>query len=171
MSAEKKSDAGALTGSVLLASADLDQTLGFLLSMAQQDVFRDFEISFGSHGLTPRLYSILLLIEANPGCRLVDIGATLGVLQTNLVKRIDALVERGWVTRSPGLIDRRSKTLMLTPLGQERAVEFRAAHQKMEADLAQRIGAGEITQLNAALRRFVDIEKQNFALSPLGSED
>jgi len=122
-----------------LDMADLDQTLGFLLSRAQQQVFRDFNTRFADLEITPRLYSILILIKVNPGCRQTDIGAALGALQTNLVRRIDILVDRGLVTRSPDPADRRGKVLRLTPAGEEMATLAERRHRDLVQDM-ERLG-------------------------------
>jgi DNA-binding MarR family transcriptional regulator len=117
---------------------DLDQTLGFLLSRAQQQVFRDFNERFADLEITPRLYSILMLIKINPGCRQTDIGVALGALQTNLVRRIDTLVDRGFVTRAADPEDRRGKVLRLTPAGETMAEAAEERHRALVDDMERK---------------------------------
>lgn len=140
--------------------AGLDQTPGFLLSLAQRYAFQVFDDFLGDSGLSPRLYSTLALIEMNPGCRQVDIGETLGVLQTNLVKRIDALVDRGLVVRGRDPNDRRSKTLRLTPEGLAFARAARDRHADMLKGMRTRMGEDEMAQMLALLARFIAIEAE-----------
>lgn len=154
-------DPGAVQGSGPLRNlAGLDETPGFLLSLAQRHAFQVFDEFLGDSGLSPRLYSTLVLIEMNPGCRQVDIGETLGVLQTNLVKRIDALVDRGLVVRGRDPNDRRSKTLHLTADGLAFARSARDRHADMLTGMRTRMGEEDMTGLLALLARFIAIEAE-----------
>jgi DNA-binding MarR family transcriptional regulator len=138
-----------------LDMSDLDQTLGFLLSSAQRQVFRDFNERFADLEITPRLYSILILIKVNPGCRQTDIGAALGALQTNLVRRIDILVERGLVTRSADPGDRRVKVLSLTPEGQRVADIAQQRHRALVEDMERQGAATDYPRLMESIANFV----------------
>jgi DNA-binding MarR family transcriptional regulator len=142
-----------------LVMADLGEALGFLLSMAQQYVFRDFQTYFEALDLTPHLYSVLILIESNPGCRQTDIGSTLGVLQTNLVERIDMLVSRGLVQRVEHESDRRAKALTLTPAGREFMKKVRQTHEEMTGALARTFGENDHAQLVALLQKLIVCEQ------------
>ncbi|SNS53351.1 MULTISPECIES: MarR family winged helix-turn-helix transcriptional regulator [unclassified Azospirillum] len=138
-----------------LRPAQLDRTLGFLISMARQFIHRGFVQRFAEVDLTPNLYSILALLEANGACRLSDIGAALGILQTNLVKRVDELVERGFVTRQADPVDRRAKALVLTPAGRDFLVRLHAIHDEWEAMLVQRLGTDDHQLLLALLQKLL----------------
>jgi len=142
-----------------LDMADLDQTLGFLLSRAQQQVFRDFNDRFADLGITPRLYSILILIKMNPGCRQTDIGAALGALQTNLVRRIDTLVDRGLVTRAPDPDDRRSKVLQLTAEGERLAALAQERHRVLVEDMERQGPETDYPLLMRSVARYVAANK------------
>ncbi len=138
-----------------LDMSDLDRTLGFLLSRAQRQVFRDFNERFADLEITPRLYSILILIKFNPGCRQTDIGAALGALQTNLVRRIDILVDRGLVTRSADPGDRRVKVLSLTPEGERVAEIAQQRHGALVEDMERQGGATDYPSLMNSIAKFV----------------
>ena len=143
-----------------LDMAQMHSTLGFLLSMTQQHLFRDFEAAFKKLKLRPRLYSILMLVRANPGCRLTDIGEALGILQTNLVKRIDVLVLRGLVSRVPDPADRRANALMLTVKGERIANEALQVHETLTRNFVARFGKDDYGQLIALLQKMNAVEDQ-----------
>ncbi len=151
-----------------LDMADLDQTLGFLLSRAQQQVFREFNERFADLEITPRLYSILILIKVNPGCRQTDIGAALGQLQTNLVRRIDILVDRGLVTRAPDPSDRRGKVLRLTPAGEQMAALAEQRHRDLVEHMERQAAATDYTVLLRSIATFV---AANPSSDPVDGED
>lgn len=138
-----------------LRPAHLDRTLGFLISMARQFIHRGFVQRFAEVDLTPNLYSILTLLEANGACRLSDIGSALGILQTNLVKRVDELVDRGYVTRQADPLDRRAKALVLTPAGRDFVRHLHAIHEEWEAALVARLGPEDHGKLIGLLQKLL----------------
>lgn len=138
-----------------LRPAQLDRTLGFLISMARQFIHRGFVQRFAEVDLTPNLYSILALLEANGASRLSDVGSALGILQTNLVKRVDDLVDRGYVSREADPVDRRAKALVLTQRGRELLVRLHAIHDDWEATLVDRLGKQDHAKLVGLLQKLL----------------
>jgi DNA-binding MarR family transcriptional regulator len=127
--------------------AGLESTLGFRLRLAQQHVFRDFVALFSAIDINPVLYSALILIEKNRRCRQSELAAALGVQQPNLVDRIDALVQRGLVSRTPDPQDRRANVLMLTATGKGFMVGVHAMHEEHTSHLKRQLGEDEYAQL------------------------
>jgi DNA-binding MarR family transcriptional regulator len=136
----------------LLDMAGLDGALGFRLRLAQQYVFRDFVARFSAIDINPVLYSALVLIEKNGRCRQSELATVLGVRQPNLVDRIDTLVQRGLVSRSPDPDDRRANVLMLTAAGKRFMVRVHATHDEHTQKLKLQLGEAEY----AALVRLLD---------------
>jgi DNA-binding MarR family transcriptional regulator len=143
----------AVTESRPLDMGDMDETLGFRLRLAQNVVFREFSDRFGAMELTQSLYAILILIQLNPGSRQMELGAALGIRQTNLVERIDTLVGRGLVLRAPDPADRRANTLHLTDAGEAFMKEVRAVHDEMTQDFLNRLGARDHAALVELLKK------------------
>ena len=142
----------------MLNMGELPESLGFLLGLAQHHVVRDFDIAFAEMGIGPRLYSIMLLVQENPGCHQTDIGGALDVLQTNLVKLIDALVERGLITRKPDPEDRRANCLWLTAEGARFVKRAQALQEPLTAALVKRLGEANHAQLTALLRMLIGFD-------------
>jgi DNA-binding MarR family transcriptional regulator len=133
---------------------ELDQTVGFLLRAAWKEVSRQFNAFFREADFTPGLYTIMVLVDLNPGCNPGDLAKPMGISQNNLVAHVDELVERGFLTRSVHPRDRRVKVLNLTDHGKERLTELRKAHKLYEKRIAQQIGKDEMTQLLRILGKF-----------------
>lgn len=131
---------------------ELEDSLGFRLRVAQTAVQRDFIDCFGRYDITPSLYSILMLIERHPGSRQIEIGAALGIHQTNLVERIDTLVGRGFVSRAPDPLDRRANTLRLTPEGAAFVARMHAVHDGLTGRLEERLGRKNLAKLIELLK-------------------
>lgn len=134
-----------------LDTSGLEEILGFSLSTLRQCLYRDFAERFARLRLTPNLYSIVLLIEANPGCRQLEIGVALGILQTNLAKRINLLLQRKLIMRTTDPRDRRARALQLTPRGREFAQQMRTIHAALTRDLIRRIGLRDYQRLHQLL--------------------
>ena len=107
-----------------LQMGELAELLGYSLKRAQLKVFEDFLRCVAPLQLTPAQFSVLLLLDRNPGRNQTEIANTLGILRPNFVSMLDALESRDLCTRMRSTNDRRSHILVLTDKG--RAVLSRA---------------------------------------------
>ena len=64
--------------------------------------------------LTPAQFSVLLLLDRNPGRNQTEIANTLGILRPNFVAMLDGLASRDLCARMRSTNDRRSHILVLT---------------------------------------------------------
>ncbi|WP_027530255.1 MarR family winged helix-turn-helix transcriptional regulator [Bradyrhizobium sp. WSM3983] len=126
-SSEKPSDAakgrkdaaeGQVQGSTeALQLGELSEQLGYVLKRAQLKVFENFLRCMASLQLTPAQFSVLLLVEKNPGRNQTEIASTLGILRPNFVAMLDNLESRDLCARIRSTNDRRSHILVLTDKG------------------------------------------------------
>ncbi|MEH2475114.1 DNA-binding MarR family transcriptional regulator [Nitrobacteraceae bacterium AZCC 2161] len=124
-----------------LQMGELSELLGYSLKRAQLKVFEDFLRCMAPLQLTPAQFSVLLLLEHNPGRNQTEIANTLGILRPNFVAMLDALESRDLLTRMRSPNDRRSHVLTLTDKG--RATLTRAKKlvaTKHEARLIELLG-------------------------------
>ena len=127
---------------------ELSDLLGYSLKRAQLKVFEDFLRCVAPLQLTPAQFSVLLLLDRNPGRNQTEIANTLGILRPNFVAMLDALESRDLCARMRSANDRRSHILMLTDKG--RAVLARAKKlvaTKHEARLNELLGPAGRTAL------------------------
>jgi len=96
---------------------ELSELLGYSLKRAQLRIFDDFIRCVASLNLTPAQFSVLLLIDRNPGRNQTEIANTLGILRPNFVAMLDSLESRELCVRVRSANDRRSHILMLTDKG------------------------------------------------------
>src|SRR6201999_2389931 len=104
--------------------------------------FEDFLRCVAPLQLTPAQFSVLVLLEKNPGRNQTEIANTLGILRPNFVAMLDGLESRDLCARIRSVNDRRSHQLVLTDKG--RAVLGRAKKlvaAKHEARLNELLGA------------------------------
>src|SRR5690242_4033837 len=146
--AEEAIDEGALQ------LGELSELLGYSLKRAQLRVFDDFLRCVAPLQLTPAQFSVLLLLDKNPGRNQTEIANTLGILRPNFVAMLDGLESRDLCARIRSTNDRRSHILVLTDKG--RAVLARAKKlvaTKHEARLNELLGPSNRTALLAMLTR------------------
>src|SRR6202163_376153 len=139
--AARKEPADAAAESTALQLGELSEHLGYALKRAQLKIFEDFLRCVAPLQLTPAQFSVLLLLDRNPGRNQTEIANTLGILRPNFVAMLDALESRDLCARMRSANDRRSHIVVLTDKG--RAVLARAKKlvaTKHEARLNEVLG-------------------------------
>ena len=137
-----------------LQLGELSELLGYSLKRAQLRVFEDFLHCVAPLQLTPAQFSVLLLLDKNPGRNQTEIASTLGILRPNFVAMLDGLESRELCARMRSTNDRRSHILVLTDKG--RAVLARAKKlvaAKHEARLNELLGPANRAALLAMLAK------------------
>jgi DNA-binding MarR family transcriptional regulator len=139
-----------------LQLGELSELLGYSLKRAQLKIFEDFLNCVAPLQLTPAQFSVLLLLDRNPGRNQTEIANTLGILRPNFVAMLDGLESRDLCTRLRSTNDRRSHILALTDKGKTvlaRAKKLVAG--KHEARLNELLGPANRTALLAMLTKIV----------------
>ncbi len=95
----------------------LPDLVGYQLRMAQIALFRDFAAGPGESEVTPGLFGVLVIIEANPDLKQSDLARATHLDRSTVVTIIDNLERRALVERRAALNDRRSNALRLTAAG------------------------------------------------------
>src|SRR6516165_10099516 len=90
---------------------------GFVLRLAQLAVFGDFIEACRRFDIRPAQYSVLTVIDYNPGINQTELSSALGIKRANLVGLIDDLECRGLVQRRRAARDRRTFGMFLTDRG------------------------------------------------------
>lgn len=122
-----------------LAEDGLHQVLGYQLAQASIATTRVFnEAVGGPFDLRPVEYTVLALIERNPGGSATQLAKALAVTAPNITMWIDRLEARQLVQRLPSETDKRAQRLQLTP---------KAA--KLTAQATARLLEGERSALDA----------------------
>ena len=115
--AKGRKDAPEVQSGEALQLGELSEQLGYVLKRAQLKVFENFLRCMASLQLTPAQFSVLLLVEKNPGRNQTEIASTLGILRPNFVAMLDNLESRDLCARIRSTNDRRSHILVLTDKG------------------------------------------------------
>lgn len=140
-----------------LAKSELAHSIGFLLRLASGVSQGRVGDKLEALDLRLSLYSVMLIIQENPGLKQQEIGRTLSILQPNLVALINELEERGLVRREVNAEDRRSYSLALTPAGGRLLAQANLIHQENERKLAAAVAPLKLEEFEAALKRVLNL--------------
>jgi DNA-binding MarR family transcriptional regulator len=134
----------------------LDGRLGYALRRAQLAVFHDFFNAFAQLDIRPAQYSVLTIIEHNPGLPQGRVADALGIQKTNFVSMIGTLERRGLVRREASTQDRRTYGLYLTGEGTKLMVKLHHTAQDHEDRIIERIGRAAYDAVFSPLRRLAE---------------
>ena len=111
-----------------LAEVALTPVIGYQIAQASVTANRIYEATVGQPlGLHRLAFSILVLVQGNPGCTVSSLSKALNVSMPNTVLWVDRIMGKGWLERVPNVSDRRSNHLRLTPEGLAMVEQAQAA--------------------------------------------
>ena len=131
----------------------LPSLLGYQLRLAQRAIFADFADSLGDLEVSPGLFGMLVVIEANPGLKQAQLAKAAHLDRSSLVPALDKLEARGLVTRRASEHDRRVNGLWLTDAGNALLKKLKQRVARHEERLARGLTRSERVQLVALLAR------------------
>jgi DNA-binding MarR family transcriptional regulator len=105
----------------------------------------------------PKNGSYVLGSIARNGSPLAEIISDLGVSKQAAGQLVDTLVVRGYLDRSSDPDDRRRMSLGLTERGSMAAAAIRAAAERIQAELVDRVGIEQVAQTRATLAALMEI--------------
>src|SRR5271155_3376475 len=114
--------------------------VGYALRRAQLAVFQDFVQTMATLDIRPAQFSVLLLIDRNPGVNQAQIGEALGIKPANLAVMLNELAARRLAERRPGALDRRTHALHLTASGRALMRQLQARVVDHERRIVERLG-------------------------------
>jgi len=137
-----------------LELGQLNNHLGYFLRRLQIWVFKDFIETLRVMKVRPAQYSVLLIIEANPGRTQAAIAQSLSIERARLARLLHELERRKWISRRASGGDARSHSLYLTRDGERALERIKVLARRHEAQLASYIGQKRRQQLMDLLREF-----------------
>ncbi len=136
------------------APAGLASVLGYQLAQAALSANAVFLRQVGEVlDLRPVEYTILALVDENPGLSSARLAQLLSVSPPNITVWIDRLVGRGWVRREPSPTDRRERLLHTTADGAQLAAQATERLVAGERDAFAHLTPGERAILAELLRK------------------
>lgn len=131
----------------------LPNLLGFNVRRAQIALWRDFGRTVAEGSIRPGMFSLLVLVSANPGIAQVDLARELDQDKATIVGLIDALQKRRWLVRRRSRVDQRRHGIFLTITGQRALASLRDEMLEHEQRFTRLFTPDEMTTLITLLRR------------------
>ncbi len=125
---------------------DLDilaDLVGYQLHRAEIESYRRFLKLSTDPKTTPKQFSALVLIGANPAISQSDLGGLLGMDRATTTAVIDKLERRDLLTRQRSAVDRRKHELHLTVHGRKSIKRLKSLVQDHENKLTSRLTNAE----------------------------
>ena len=142
----------------MVRTAPLQDVIGYALRRAQGAVYSDLSDALARISLRPLQYTLLLMVNENPGASHTSVCEALGMQKANCVPTMSELERRGYIIRRKSTSDARSYELHITNKGKrilQRAGELQSTHEQR---LIERIGIDGRDQLLQLLGKLTDIK-------------
>jgi DNA-binding MarR family transcriptional regulator len=137
-----------------LLEAELHRLVGYQLVQAAITTNRVFTEQVGKPlGLRRVEYTLVMLINENPGCSAARLARALDVTPPNLTMWISHLEKQGWVVRVPSKTDGRAQHLHVSPKGAKLAAEATRCLLDGEQQVLGVLSAGETAILIELLHK------------------
>ena len=127
--------------------------IGYQLRLAQRAIFSDFVETVDGAGISPGLFGILVIIDANPGLTQQALADAAHLDRSTVVTVLDKLEDRALVERLAA--DRRSNGLFLTSDGTSLLRLLKRKVAQHERRVVQNLSARERDQLVVLLQRIL----------------
>ncbi len=131
----------------------LPNLLGYNIRRAEIALWRDFSRTVGEGEVRPALFSLMILVEANPGVAQIDIANQLDIDKATIVGLVQRLQKRHCVECQQSTVDRRRQGIFLTERGQKELNKLRREMLDHEMRFTRLFSSEELAQLFALLRR------------------
>lgn len=130
--------------------------LGYNLRQAQAALFRDFARRMAPLEVRPGQFSLLTLIERNPGISQGALAASHGLDKSTMSPALAELERRGLVSRDKTAADRRAYALRLTPEGSALLDRVRGEVDAQERVMAAALAPEDQTRIIGMLRHVTE---------------
>ena len=127
--------------------------IGYQLRLAQRAIFVDFAETVGDGNISPGLFGILVIVEANAGLTQQALADAAHLDRSTMVSVLDKLEDRGLVERRAA--DRRSNGLYLTSAGNALLRSLKRKVARHERRVVKNLSVREREQLVKLLQRIL----------------
>jgi len=127
--------------------------LGYQVRQAQAAVFRNFEAITRDTGVTPGEFSLLNLVDANPGINQISLVRVYRLDKSTLSHSIKRLIRRDLIQRTRDTDDGRYYGLWLTRSGRAVLNQVTGRVEAQERRMAAALKSGEREKLLRLLRK------------------
>jgi len=134
---------------------ELNEHVGYFARRFQMWIFQDLIKQLAHADVRISHYTVLAVVQANPGLAQSEIAAAVGMEPARLVRVLDELEQRQWIKRTRSISDRRSHAVFLTGDGEKAFENIRQLARQHEDNVIAKLGPAKY---QALLRVFKEID-------------
>lgn len=134
--------------------------IGYQVRQAQSAIFRDISRTIKDLGVTPGEFSLLTMLQANPGLNSITLARIYRLDKATLSLSLKRLVKRGLIESARSASDRRHLSLRLTEAGRRVLQRVTRCIERQERAMDAVLKPGErevilelLTRISGAFRR------------------
>jgi DNA-binding MarR family transcriptional regulator len=139
-----------------LSLSSLDNIVGFHMRKAILKALSRVSKVAGRHVATGQ-YSVMAIIEENPGRTQSAIAEAAGLDRSSLVPILNQFEKNGLITRVPAANDKRAYSVSLTDTGRQELKDLDALVKEIETNVIRGLGEKEHQHLIDLLKRYHSI--------------
>jgi DNA-binding MarR family transcriptional regulator len=139
---------------------------GFLVRRLHQIHMAIFLKECAAEQVTPIQWGILTIVKSRPGVGQVELAEELGLDRSNVANVVDRLTRRGVVKQTVSKLDRRKRSIAITPTGVALMARFRPKAERAQRRLLEVLSKEERQQFMSLLSRLVD-QNNEFSRAPI----
>lgn len=139
---------------------------GFLARRLHQIHVAIFLMECAGEQVTPVQWGILTIVKENPGVGQVELADELGLDRSNVANVVDRLVRRGALKQVINKLDRRKRSIAITPKGLNLLARFEPKAERAQARVLAVLSAEERKQFMSLLSRLVE-RNNEFSRAPI----
>jgi DNA-binding MarR family transcriptional regulator len=143
-----------------VAMGELETSVGFLLRIAQVQVYDQFFARFDPSEFRPGEFSVLWVIHLNPGIKQGRLAEALRIKPAHMTKIIRRFEQQNLLTRLIPDHDRRSVHLSLTETGRAHVEEMRPVFFGQDSYHKHSLSPKEERELVRLLRRYTGMDSK-----------
>lgn len=128
----------------------------FAIRQAARRISQFYERYLSESGVTPSQYSVLIVMNGNPGFTMARLSADLVVERTTLLRTLKPLLKAGLIVSRYEGRARRRLVFDLTDGGRKKLAEATVQWRAAQEDFEQRLGSERATHLRTELLRIKD---------------
>jgi len=120
--------------------------------------------------VTPIQWGILTIVKSRPGAGQVELADELGLDRSNVANVVDRLTRRGVLKQTVSKLDRRKRSIAITPKGIALMTRFQPKAERAQRRLLEVLSEEERQQFMSLLSRLVD-QNNEFSRAPIRLDD
>jgi len=139
---------------------------GFLVRRLHQIHMAIFLKECAAEQVTPIQWGILTIVKSQPGVGQVELAEELGLDRSNVANVVDRLTRRGVLKQTVSKLDRRKRSIAITPKGVTLMARFQPKAERAQRRLLEVLSKQERQQFMSLLSRLVD-QNNEFSRAPI----